>query len=40
MPFRRSRGDALDEFQPRLWLILVGLIAMFLYLLAFILMND
>src|SRR5918995_1563614 len=40
MRFRRSQGDGTDTFQPRLWLILVGLIAMFLYLLAFISMND
>ena len=40
MPFRRSRGESLEPFQPRLWLILVGLLAMFLYLLAFIVMND
>lgn len=40
MPFRRTRGDSLDPFQPRLWLILVGLLAMSLYLLAFIVMND
>jgi uncharacterized integral membrane protein len=40
MRFRRPSGDGIDQFQPRLWLILVGLIAMFLYLLAFILLND
>jgi uncharacterized integral membrane protein len=40
MRFRRSPRDGTDTFQPRLWLILVGLIAMFLYLLAFISMND
>ncbi len=40
MPFRRARGESLEPFQPRLWLILVGLLAMFLYLLAFIVMND
>jgi len=40
MRFRRSQRDGTDTFQPRLWLILVGLIAMFLYLLAFISMND
>ena len=40
MRFRRSPGDGTDQWQPRLWLILVGLIAMFLYLLAFISMND
>jgi uncharacterized integral membrane protein len=40
VPFRRTRGDSLEPFQPRLWLILVGLLAMFLYLLAFIVMND
>ena len=40
MRFRRPSGDGVDQFQPRLWLILIGLIAMFLYLLAFISMND
>ena len=40
MRFRRSQGDGTDTFQPRLWLILIGLLAMFLYLLAFISMND
>ncbi|HEX2293631.1 MAG TPA: hypothetical protein VHH55_09970 [Gaiellaceae bacterium] len=40
MRFRRPSGDGIDQFQPRLWLILVGLIAMFLYLLAFISLND
>ncbi|HET8651979.1 MAG TPA: hypothetical protein VFM13_05355 [Gaiellaceae bacterium] len=40
MPFGRRPGQSLEEYQPRLWLILVGLIAMFLYLLAFISMND
>ena len=29
MRFRRSSGDGLDEFQPRLWLVLIGLVAMF-----------
>jgi uncharacterized integral membrane protein len=37
---RLFRGSGLDEFQPRLWLIIVGLSAMALYLLAFIVMND
>jgi uncharacterized integral membrane protein len=37
---RFLRGSGLDEFQPRLWLIIVGLSAMALYLLAFIVMND
>jgi uncharacterized integral membrane protein len=36
----RGSGRGLDEFQPRLWLIIVGLAAMFLYLIAFIVMND
>jgi uncharacterized integral membrane protein len=36
----RGSGRGLDEFQPRLWLIIVGLSAMVLYLLAFIVMND
>ena len=40
MRFRRSPGDGLDPYQPRLWFILIGLLAMFLYLLAFISMND
>jgi uncharacterized integral membrane protein len=40
MRFFRGSGRGLDEFQPRLWLIIVGLSAMFLYLLAFIVMND
>ena len=37
---RRSPGGNIEEYQPRLWLILVGLLAMLLYLLAFISMND
>jgi uncharacterized integral membrane protein len=37
---RFFRGSGLEEWQPRLWLILVGLSAMFLYLIAFIVMND
>jgi uncharacterized integral membrane protein len=40
MRFRRPSGEGLDQWQPRLWLILVGLAAMLLYLLAFISMND
>ena len=40
MRFRRPSGDGVEQFQPRLWLILVGLLAIFLYLLAFISMND
>ena len=40
MRLRRSPGGGLDQYQPRLWLILIGLLAMFLYLLAFISMND
>jgi uncharacterized integral membrane protein len=36
----RGSSRGLDEFQPRLWLIIVGLSAMVLYLLAFIVMND
>jgi uncharacterized integral membrane protein len=40
MRFRGSQGASPDTFQPRLWLILIGLLAMFLYLLAFISMND
>jgi uncharacterized integral membrane protein len=37
--FRRQRGG-LDEFQPRLWLILIGLLAIAAYVIAFIVMND
>jgi uncharacterized integral membrane protein len=40
MRIRRPSGEGLDQWQPRLWLILVGLAAMLLYLLAFISMND
>jgi uncharacterized integral membrane protein len=40
MRLRRGPGGGLDQYQPRLWLILIGLLAMFLYLLAFISMND
>lgn len=40
MRFRRSSGDGLDGFQPRLWLILVGLLAMLAYLIAFVVKND
>jgi uncharacterized integral membrane protein len=40
MRFRRARAGGLDEWQPRLWLIIVGLSAIFLYLLAFISLND
>jgi uncharacterized integral membrane protein len=40
MRFGRGDGDQLERFQPRLWLILVGLLAILLYLLAFISMND
>lgn len=39
MRFRRQ-GGGLDEFQPRLWLILVGLLAIFGYLIAFVVKND
>ena len=39
MPFRRQR-DGLEPFQPRLWLILIGLAAIVLYLLAFVVKND
>ena len=38
MRFRRQGG--LDEFQPRLWLILVGLLAIFSYVIAFVVKND
>ncbi len=40
MGFLRRSGDELNEWQPRLWLIIVGLSAILLYLLAFIVMND
>lgn len=39
MRFRRQ-ADGLDEFQPRLWLILIGLLAMLVYLIAFVVKND
>jgi uncharacterized integral membrane protein len=39
MRFRRQAGG-LDEFQPRLWFILVGLLAMLVYLIAFVVKND
>lgn len=38
MRFRRQGG--LDEFQPRLWLILVGLLAILSYVIAFVVQND
>jgi uncharacterized integral membrane protein len=34
------RGVDTERWQPRLWLILVGLLAIGLYLLAFVVMND
>ena len=40
MLFGRGQGGQLERWQPRLWLILVGLLAILLYLLAFISMND
>ena len=40
MRFGRGEDGELERWQPRLWLILVGLLAMLLYLLAFISMND
>jgi uncharacterized integral membrane protein len=39
MRSRRST-EGLEQWQPRLWLIIAGLSAMVLYLLAFIVMND
>ncbi len=36
----RRQGGGLDEFQPRLWLILAGLLAMLVYLIAFVVKND
>jgi uncharacterized integral membrane protein len=39
MRFRRAPGG-LDEWQPRLWLILVGLLAIAVYLIAFVVKND
>lgn len=35
-----TRGVDTERWQPRLWLILVGLLAIFLYLIAFVVMND
>ncbi len=40
MRFRRPSGGELDEFQPRLWLVLLGLLAVFAYLVAFVVKND
>lgn len=40
MRFRRPSGDGPNEFQPRLWLVLLGLVAMFAYLIAFVVKND
>lgn len=39
MRFRRQ-GGGLDDWQPRLWIILVGLLAMLVYLIAFVVKND
>jgi uncharacterized integral membrane protein len=35
-----ARGIDTERWQPRLWLILVGLLAIVAYLIAFISMND
>lgn len=37
---RLRRQGGLDEFQPRLWLILVGLLAILSYVIAFVVQND
>jgi uncharacterized integral membrane protein len=39
MRLRRPSGG-FDEWQPRLWLILVGLLAMLAYVIAFVVKND
>jgi uncharacterized integral membrane protein len=39
MRLRRPSGG-FDQWQPRLWLILVGLLAMLAYLIAFVVKND
>ncbi len=39
MRLRRPSGG-FDEWQPRLWLVLVGLLAMLAYVIAFVVKND
>jgi uncharacterized integral membrane protein len=39
MRFHRQ-GGGLNEWQPRLWLILVGLLSIVIYLIAFVVKND
>jgi uncharacterized integral membrane protein len=40
MRLRRPRSGELEEFQPRLWAILLGLSALTAYLIAFVVKND
>ena len=37
---RRRNGSGLDDWQPRLWLVIVGLALLGLYVIAFIVRND
>ena len=37
---RPSRRAALDDWQPRLWLVLVGLVLLVVYLIAFVVQNS
>jgi uncharacterized integral membrane protein len=40
MRFRGPARGELDQWQPRLWLILIGLLALAIYLIAFVVKND
>ncbi|MDQ3778222.1 MAG: LapA family protein [Actinomycetota bacterium] len=40
MSLRRPSGAQLEQWQPRLWLILVGLLAIVAYVIAFVIKND
>lgn len=37
---RRPSSGQLEQWQPRLWLILVGLLAILAYVIAFVVKND
>jgi uncharacterized integral membrane protein len=37
---RRPSSGQVEQWQPRLWLVLVGLLAMVAYVLAFVVRND
>jgi uncharacterized integral membrane protein len=40
MRLRRPSGDAVEQWQPRLWFLLVGLLAILAYVFAFVVKND